>query len=388
MIDWEKAKRTDRVEPLRLVYERVEETHEGLGQLALAELLAETANRALAVIAPRGTGKSTTMRWLTRSIKRQYELWDCITIDGLKKYEDVLTGNQMTLLVDDISKGGTSYSQIMTVLTLGQLCYTGYVVKTTGRTKLCIKEFRGSAIMNFQPLLLEKMIKQPAFDVDIADKVIRYYHLWFPPNPISFDPRGSLPHEYNLKRVEFPEEGKNSKQFWRLVQLLRNEMTLARAVEHGIKLCKASALLSGRYKVEPIDVWLVYQVFKPVRFERLLIRREDLEGPAKMDRNIMVLLSLIASFRAYPVKWLLKEYKIGMRRLYQIIAKNKRYICILKYEGERWIGPTLEGRKLLMRLGVWPYEKLVVPMEEVLNDAEEKVKRREKELTNSKVASA
>lgn len=334
-------------------YDAVEKTHTGCGKLAVMEILCDAGNRTLLVIGSSGTGKSAVLRWLRDTIVRNKVWLDAVTIAGLKYLQKQL--NQMTcsVLIDDVSKGGTEYSQVMTVCSMGELIYSGFVKKYTGTLQLEIEGFRGSAILNAQPLILKRIIRASEFETDIRDKVIRFYHIRKPINVVTNSPSDGIKYLYEYADVNI-SSGVMMSDLWKEGQVIfRYEFSKARAVEHYEALIRSCAMVNGRSSVEEADLWLVNELSKCFRLESEIFSKEDLEGERKLDVNLLPLLSVLCTYRSYPITALLTDFQVKESRLYQIISENKNYVAKIKNSGHDVIVPTSAGKELLTAIGEW-----------------------------------
>ena len=87
------------------LYDTVEETHKGLGRLALFGVLSDIANRCVLIVGCSGTGKSRVTDMISDKAKRSKLKLDAITVSGLKRFNKILSYNDMTITIDDLSKG-------------------------------------------------------------------------------------------------------------------------------------------------------------------------------------------------------------------------------------------------------------------------------------------
>jgi len=330
------------------LYSDVESTHKGLGKLVLFNALSDIANRCVLNIGCAGTGKSRATDLLFERIDRSKLKIDSITVSGLKRIQNALSWNFMSIVVDDLSKGQTEYSQIATVSVFSTLCYTGQIIKFTGQLELQIQGFRGSALINLQPLLLRKIARLPEFETDIRDKAIRYYHLYFPVNENIDKPKTSVKYRYfkelnlNVRESDFED---------RVFENFRYMFSKARAREHMLAYLNASAILNGRGEVVDADFELLYELSKIFRLEQYILVKRGLEGVRELDENVLPLLSSIATFKTPSVKELSFRFGIKKTRLYEIIQELTDYCILVKNSGK--IIPTDYAKEILRECGVW-----------------------------------
>jgi len=342
----------DDLENAQLIYETIESSHRGLGKLVLFEVLSDIANRCVLVVGCSGTGKSRVTDLLYGRVKRSKLKIDAITVSGLKRFNKILSYNDMTIVVDDLSKGQTEWSQMATVSVFSSLCYTGSIVKITGNLEIMIQGFRGSAIINLQPLLLRKIARLPEFETDIRDKTIRYYHLRFPVeeniNPLPFP--NNLEWGY-LDDFNLPIKENNKRLYNMAFENFRYEFSKARAREHLNAYLNASAKLNNRAEITRADLWLIYQLSKNFRLEHNVLVKKDLEGARQLDRNVLPILSAIATYRAPRVKDLCFRFGIKKTRLYEILTDVTDYALLVKNKGV--VIPTDTTREILKESGEW-----------------------------------
>jgi hypothetical protein len=331
------------------IYESVEKTHKGLGKLALMDTLSDVANRCLLVIGCSGTGKSVVSKALYNNISRSKLELDAITVSGLKRIAKVLNYNKMSVIVDDLSKGQTEYSQFATVSVFSSLCYTGQITKFTGQLELQIMGFKGSTIINLQPLLMRKIARLPEFETDIRDKVIRYYHLKFPVEENITKPNlPSLSLSY-VDEPNLPNTGEKTNYYSMAFDNFRHEFSKARAREHLTAYLNASARLNGRAEITKADYYLIYQLSRNFRMEPELFQKSSLEGSRYLDENLLPLLSAVATWKKPKPKELMYRFGIKARQFYNIIADLSDYI--IKHKDMDCLIPTEETIRILREAG-------------------------------------
>jgi len=338
---------------IRRIYENIESTHKGLGRLAIVEVLSDASNRALLVVGSSGTGKSTVMKWLSKHITRKKYNFDAITVTGLRHLQKEFNNANASILIDDLSKGGTEYSQVQTVVALAELVYSGYVTKFTSTISFRIYSFQGSAIMNCQPLLFRRIIRAPEFETDIRDKVIRWYHLRRPVTPMLSIPKDSVRYQYRYETVEIPSKIYDLELYDSAYDMFRFEFSDARAEEHLEAWLRASAYVNGRNKVSEADVYLVFQLSRNFQFEYALISKDNLEGRRDMNVNLMPVITTINTFKAYPFTRMLMDYGVKTRRLYEILKSLDQYVDTVKGKDDIYIVPKRNLLELLRELGEW-----------------------------------
>lgn len=341
-------------EPLKQLsqlYSHVEQSHIGCGKLAIFEFLVDASNSSALIVSSSGTGKSSVMKMVGGNVKRDKMMLDSITVSGLKHLSKRLQYGNFTILVDDISKGGTEYSQVATVTSLGELVYSGYTSKYNAATNLSIEGFRGSAIMNSQPLMLKRILKADEFETDIRDKVIRFYHIRQPIKVVLAPPKDPINYTYNFQDINIPSGMYMSKIWKEAVKLFQVEFHQARAEEHLSALIRASALLNGRTSVEQADIWLIHNICGCFHIETELFSKKDLEGERLLDVNIIPLLSYLVTWKEVPLEQIMMESQVKKSRLYEILGLNKMWCRVVKANKKQIVIPTPAGKQLIKDIG-------------------------------------
>lgn len=334
---------------LKTAYNSVEKTHPRLGKLAVLELICDVANRCLLVIGTSGTGKSAVLKAMMKTVPRRYIYLDTATASSLQRIQDRLDRQNLTILVDDISKGGTEWSEVQTVLTFGELCYTGFFKKYTFHYSIEIEDFKGAAIINAQPLILKRLLAAPEFESNIRDKTIRYYHLPRPQKPLNVLPQLQVKYEYDISNVEIPKNLKRTKAYRNALKNFQYEFTKARANEHLDAMVKATARLQNRTIASKRDILIVEQLSRNFLIEAEIFSKQDLEGPRTLDVNALPLLSIIASYKTAHIDNLMVEFQVKRARMYEIIKENAH----LAQFNESILIPTAYTIDLLKQLGEW-----------------------------------
>ena len=334
---------------LKNIFFSIEQSHIGLGKLFLFDYLCELANECLLVVGSPATGKSISTTTLFNYIPRAKLKLDAITVSGLRKIAKELSNNTVSIIVDDLSKGQTVYSQIATVSVLSGLVYSGTIVKITQQLNINIINFKGSAIINLQPLLLKKIINLDEFETDIRDKAIRYYHLHFPINEQITQPKLNNKLVFKYVDEHLPLEIKDDKLLDDTLENFRYEFSKARAKEHMMKLLSASALANNRKKILDSDIKLLHHYSKLYRLENELFRKRHLEGKRKLNVDILPLISILNSYEKLTIDDLRIRFGLSKARTYEIISELSDYVLHLK--GKSLLRPTEKTYAILKEIG-------------------------------------
>ena len=341
----------DQLKTLLQLYNHVEKTHEGCGKLAVFEVLADASNSSALIISSSGTGKSAVMKMISDNVHRDKMVLDSITVAGLKHIAKKLAHSNYSIFVDDISKGGTEYSQVATVTSLGELVYSGFTTKYNASLNLNIEGFRGSAMMNAQPLMLKRILRADEFETDIRDKVFRFYHLHQPKKVVLEPPKDPINYHYDYYTVNMPS-GLYMSKIWReTVKLFQIEFKKARAEEHLTAIIKASALINDRTSVEQADIYLVNALCGCFYIETELFNKKDLEGERLLDVNIIPLLSFIVTWGEVTLEQIMIETQVKRSRLYEILQMNRQWVRLIKEKNQQLMIPTPACKQLLKDMG-------------------------------------
>ena len=337
------------------IIDQIEATHKGLGKLVLFEILSDIAGKCVLVVGSAGTGKSTSLKAIAPNIPREKLYIDALTLSGLKHIQKALSNANLTIMVDDLSKGATEYSQVQTVCVVGELVYSGWFTKLTGNLAIRIMNFNGSAILNCQPPLLKRLMASPEWETDIRDKVVRYYHLRYPIEPNKAKPNFQISYNYpRNNEIKIPIEITKTPEYKKALENFQYEFTITRAKEHLDDYLVASAKLHNRKKVTLDDVKLIEWLSRIFRLEPNLFTKKELEGKRKLDTSLIPLLGLIVTFKEPTIVEYVKRFQISKSRLYEIIAEHNQYV-LLKGNSGRVIS-TKEAKELLQEIGEWLHD--------------------------------
>lgn len=336
-----------KLEKLAKAHDDIELTHRGLGQLSIMCAIADASNRAMMIVGSSGQGKSKVREWMAMNVVRPLQNLDSITIPGLRYLQDKLNGGNFTILCDDLSKGGSVYAQVATVTALGELCYSGFIQKYISNMQLDINGFKGSILMNCQPLILRRILQAPEFETDIRDKVLRYYHLYRTRKISNSIPFSELRYHYNYKDVSFPEHLKHSAFYKHGLTQFHYEFTEGRAMEHFEALCRGCACINERDEVDISDMWLILKLTRNFFIETEIFSKRDLEGARELDVNLLPILSIFNTFGKYPLNKLMADFQVKRSRIMEIVKHNEQWCAVIKNSEERYLVPTAQARELL-----------------------------------------
>lgn len=290
------------------VIRKVDETHKGLGKLVAMEMLAVKAKKALIVISPSGTGKSTASYFVAQHCQIA-KYYDRLTVAGMRRLKDELTGFQGLIVIDDLSKARSSHVLINTLCGLTELCYSHFLSSQTAWEGYSIENFNGSVIFNIQPILFAKVVREAEYETSVRDKAIRYYHLFRPVKPNQDLPPMKLNWGIDIKNVTREEiKDFNTDKLMRIFMLQFGE---SRAIQHLTALLRATAALDRSRTVRDIDCEVLYEIMKQTYVEKYALSRQQLEGEIKFNRNFYYLLVEFATHGEFTLDQICQTYKVS-----------------------------------------------------------------------------
>jgi ABC-type dipeptide/oligopeptide/nickel transport system ATPase subunit len=311
-----------------------QKTHYGLEKMILIDYLGDISNKCVMNIGISGSGKSTVLKLLNKNISRNSYILDTLTIGGLKSLAKKYSLQNISILVDDLSKSLTEYSQIHTLVILAELTYTGYFKRYTSQQEIEIIDYNGSAIVNIQPLLFSKIVTLPEYETDVKDKTIRYYHLILPQTPNRGLPQIDIKTQYGIQNVKLSDSIEKHELFENALDNFTIAYSKARALEHLVDLLKAHALLNNRTEVTVEDLYVIETLSKMFRLEQNIFYKESLEGERHLDPNVLPILTLIASKGKFNVKDLMVTFQLKKSLAYEIIMRLEEYVSLVSGQSE------------------------------------------------------
>lgn len=327
----------------------VDATHSRLGRLVAMGAVVAKAGKCMMVVAPAGTGKSTALKMVGDAVGGAIVI-DSVTRSSLGFFQGKLTGYDGLVVVDDVGKIDTAYSRIATITTFAELTYSGFVSKHTITTHVEITGFTGSVMMGIQPVILAQVIGGPEWEANIADKVLRYYHLYRPQEPNRAVPPIFLGETFPLGEVSL---GPRIDGLWRRLAIrMTPQWSDARLAEHLGDLLCACAAIDGRDVVNGSDYRVLDDLLKPASIERYLIQKLSLEEGRIFAGDLLAMLVEMASWPNLTIERICRDYRVtpdvvtrilkGMPEWFQVEATGRGKITcapklfeILKLAGAR-----------------------------------------------------
>lgn len=306
---------------LQSIIREVDKTHPHLGNVVAVSMLAVKAKKLLLIVSPRGCGKSRVTSFVGLS-HPEHMLQDRMSVAGLKQLEGELNGFNGVVVVDDIAKTQTPYARVTTLTTLAELVYSHYCISSLADTHYKIEDFKGSALVNIQPILLKEVVKSDEWEASMMDKSMRYYHLYRPLKPNPLPPKLKLDWGFELSKVEIPEmKGKLAE---RLLKVGEAQWGLARLVEHTADLLRAASALDRRRSVVSADYRLLCKLLAPLGLELMVSGKTELEGNRFFHANELAILTEYATYGNFTLRQISTDYKLSQSRCASIMARYSK----------------------------------------------------------------
>lgn len=334
--------------PLQDIQRTLDATHPGIGRAVCFALVCAMARRTLLVIAPRGTGKSTVSALVGKALP-QSRIIKSLTSAGLAPLQEALSSYRGCLIIDDLGAMNTDYMRSRTITTLAELVYTGRVEEHTGHQHVEITEFRGSTIVNCQPVVYKRLLNMPEWEATAEDKTIRYYHLHRPTLPNMLTPVMDVDTNLEMHKVEMPDLGMDG--IPQLLDVSGMQWGPSRSMEHVTALLRATAALRLSTTVSDLDVNLLSQLMRPCWLERRLVEKAELDGARVMDSNILYLLTEFVSYGHITIKRLMRNYSISESGAYRVMDRYEKLWKISTKRPETIYEPNEDTARLMRQIG-------------------------------------
>lgn len=311
----------------------VDKTHPRLGNLLAFAVLCAKARRCLLIVAPAGCGKSTVTLTLQKQAPDMLYL-DSVTRNGLKHFEEKMSGFCGLVIIDDLGKVDTTYSRISTATAFAELCYSHFVAKYSQGFELEINDFHGAAVLNAQPPVLAQLVASDEWETVLMDKTVRYYHLFRPVNPLTVLPDIKIDWGIDIDVVKLSDT--KSKLFSDLVQLCQVQWSQARAIEHCIALLRACAALDRRDTVGQTDMRVLGRLMRPLLIEPYLIDKYGFESARFFKSDFLAILVEFATYKNLSISTICRDYKVSRE---MVVSK-------LRELGEEYISIDTESKTI------------------------------------------
>jgi len=319
----------EEVHPLQILANQIDQTHRGLGALAVIGVITAKALKCLMIVGPPGTGKSAVVEWLGKNLPEAYVRGD-LTMAAMRKYNQELSNSEACILVDDIGACNSDWNRIQTCVALAELCYSHEMIKDTHQIKVEITNYQGSAIMGIQPNVLAEIVRHTSWHSNLADKSLRYYHLIRPTTPTRAKIRQEL--DWGVDFQDVLEYNGDSPLWDELLELGLEQWSTARAHEHLHDMVRACAALRESYTVEDGDIALLLKLIRPMSIEMEAVVKAGFGSEATLNQNLIYLLTEFASYPIVTYDTIGTDYKMrptqvrhileGMQEWYEKISNN------------------------------------------------------------------
>lgn len=310
---------------LSTIEQEVNATHSGLGRLVAAIVLCYSARKTLLIVAPAGTGKSSSTQAVKDLVKDVYVL-DSVTRNGMQTLSKELNGSQSLWIVDDLGKVDTHYNRVATITSFCELVYSHYVEKHAQGVSLRISDFSGSAVINCQPGVLKRVIETNEWESTIADKTLRYYHLF---RPIAAERTRPVITPRQIPLIKPQDNFNPTDKLWdTLMRLGLVQWSRARSTEHMADFLRAAALIDGRNTVTHADYDEVLRILTPMVAERFLMEKSELDGGRMFNASLNFLMVECASYGSFPLDIIVENYKVNEAVARGLMRSMNNYVDV------------------------------------------------------------
>ena len=282
--------------PLFAYRAKIDKTHKGLGNLSAFTALSCKARKCSMVIGSSGTGKTTGVNAALNNNGKTNIVLDSMTRSGLKTYEDQLSGFAGILCVQDLGSIDTAYSLSESLKVLAVLAYEKQIAKNNSLMELSIKDFAGACITTAQPVMMTKLLRNYSWEAVLADKVIRYYHMYRPTATTNKPLVAKLSWGIDLNKVTVDNKVMAAISKFCLEHI--TQWSYARGVEHLRDMAKACAAFRKATKVTVQDLEVMHDIIKPCWYEKHLVRKTAFEAHTAYDIRSHCVLTELTTYGA------------------------------------------------------------------------------------------
>ena len=318
--------------PLFSIIKQIDKTHQGAGRVAVANLLAVKACKAMITVAVPGTGKTTSLNWAAAQHPKGEIRMDSITRSGLQGMDKDLSGFAGVLSVADLGSVDTGYSVKEATKVIALLTHEHRINKRNVSIEVDITDFAGAALSTIQPASMNRLIGGADWESVMQDKIVRYYHL-LRPTKIRNDPI-EVGAKWGIELNEVSISPKLVNTCKKQVDSSVQQWSDSRAVQHWVDFYRASAALAGRKSVQVADVNAAHNVLRPLNLEPYLILRESLSSDRTFLADDMCFLTELATYGRLDHVRAIKNYRVSTRTLQRTIDR-----------AATWLVPGLRGKR-------------------------------------------
>ena len=302
--------------PALEIASEVDMTHPGLGNLAAVSAIAAKARKCTMVIGFSGTGKSAIAHWLARQLP-DAGLQGDLTMVKLGAYNAEFSDSEKSIIVEDLGEGNNEWTRIQTLIGLSALTYTHYITKDTAKCTVRIENFYGSAWIGIQPRRFKEAAGSDAWQSNLRDKTLRWYHLTRPTAP-NFD-EISVPIEWGIPITDVKPLADIAASFPELISIGRTQWSFARAQEHVGHLLAACAALRGSDAIAWDDGAVLLDLMRPMLVEREVLSQDSFDSNPKVDNDLFAILTEFASYETINYDIIAQDYGMRPRKVLTIM---------------------------------------------------------------------
>lgn len=322
----------------------VNRTHRGLGKMTAANLLAAKARKCILNIAPAGCGKSVASKLASELLECERLDYFKLSLAGLKREQQNLDRFNGVVWIDDLAASGGSYMRTATITALATLAHEHFYVGATADSGINIRDFKGAALMNIQPVLMYQLLQSTDWEAAVRDKTLRYYHFIRPRRPKREAPRVRIKKNRDFDKVHEPK--RTGKQWWDLVMIGLSQWSFARCLRHLPDLLKACAAIDNRRDVQRKDYEVLKDILTCMTVEPLLIERYGWETGHQFEHNAYCVLVELASFDKVTINQIATDYHVSKSTAYRLMGTVEKWTT-LKANSGHIIEPTELGQAIL-----------------------------------------
>lgn len=309
----------------------IRETHPNLEKLCLVRALCDISNKTLFTIGTSGGGKTVSQKWLKSCIRRQLIEFQAVGISSFKAYNDRMQAEPSTILIEDLSVAKTIDIMIKTAFFLTHMAFEHRLVRPIQPYPIEIYKFDGSVQIDMQPYIFTHMTMETEFETDIKDKAIRWYHLRMPLEahiqPSSTPPSFKMSWKYTQDvNVKTPDGLTKLANYRAMLHNFLHAYTEGRAREHALDLLKALAILNNRKEIHKTDVLVLEHLSRNFRVELEIFQKAHLEGVRVVNPDILPILSILSTYKAYEVSKLMLHFQVKRTQIYNILNGISDYV--------------------------------------------------------------
>lgn len=334
---------------LRQLIRQINKTHKGLGPLVAINILTAKAKKCLLTVSPAGCGKSMSTEITHMLLKGEAIKYTSLTLAGLIRLRDQFSNYTGSIIIDDLGSEKSEWSRVSTINVLATLVHTHNIHKVTATSEIQLSNFRGSAALNIQPVLMNQLAQTEDWIAVIRDKSIRYYHLIRPVVPKDYIPKLNFNQGIPLEQVNKPHH--KGKLWYQLVTIGLTQWSYARCIEHIPTLLRACAAIDDRTTVTQEDYRLLIKLLRPMQIERYILSSWDFETGRTFLNNVYCILVEIASHGQPTLQTISEDYKISPATVERVVASSPEW-CFKKTNSPTRILPTPDCIKILNLCGV------------------------------------